>query len=44
MVVGAVKLADPKVRVWQMEWNREALQELFVEIDLGVLITLAVGA
>ena len=43
MVVGAVKLTDPKVRVWQMEWNREALQELFVEIDLGVLITLAVG-
>ena len=43
MVVGAVKLSDPKVRVWQMELNREALQELFVEIDLGVLITLAVG-
>jgi diguanylate cyclase (GGDEF)-like protein len=43
MVVGAVKLTDPKVRVWQMELNREALQELFVEIDLGVLITLAVG-
>jgi diguanylate cyclase (GGDEF)-like protein len=43
MVVVAVKLSDPKVRVWKMEWNREALQELFVEIDLGVLITLAVG-
>jgi GGDEF domain-containing protein len=43
MVVGAVKLSDPKVRIWQLEWNREALQELFVEIDLGVLITLAVG-
>jgi diguanylate cyclase (GGDEF)-like protein len=43
LVVGAVKLSDPKVRIWQMEWNREAMQELFVEIDLGVLITLAVG-
>ena len=43
MIVGAVKLTDPSIRVWQMEWNREALQELFVEIDLGVLITLAVG-
>ena len=26
-----------------MEWDREALQGLFVEIDLGVLITLAVA-
>ena len=26
-----------------MEWDREALQGLFVEIDLAVLITLAVG-
>jgi diguanylate cyclase (GGDEF)-like protein len=43
MIVGAVKLTDPSVRVWQMELDREFLQELFVEIDLGVLITLAVG-
>ncbi|MCW2929793.1 MAG: putative diguanylate cyclase [Actinomycetia bacterium] len=43
LIVGAVKLSDPTVRIWQMEWNREALQGLFVEIDLGVLITLAVA-
>jgi diguanylate cyclase (GGDEF)-like protein len=42
-VVGAVKLSNPDVRIWKMEWNTEALQALFVEIDLGVLITLAVG-
>jgi diguanylate cyclase (GGDEF)-like protein len=40
----AVKLSDPKnVRILEMEWDREALQGLFVEIDLAVLITLAVG-
>jgi diguanylate cyclase (GGDEF)-like protein len=43
MIVGAVKLSNPKVRIWQMEWNRDALEGLFVEIDLAVLITLAVG-
>src|ERR1700761_3184736 len=43
MIIGAVKMSNPKVRIWQMEWNREALQGLFVEIDLGVLITLAIG-
>jgi diguanylate cyclase (GGDEF)-like protein len=43
MIIGAVKMSNPKVRVWRMEWNREAMQGLFVEIDLGVLITLAVG-
>jgi diguanylate cyclase (GGDEF)-like protein len=43
MIVGAVKLSNPKVRIWKMEWNRDALHGLFVEIDLAVLITLAVG-
>jgi diguanylate cyclase (GGDEF)-like protein len=43
MIVGAVKLSDPRVRVRDIEWNREALQALFVEIDLAVLITLAVA-
>ena len=42
-IVIAVKLTDPKVRIWEMEWDRESLQGTFVEIDLGVLITLAVG-
>ena len=39
----AVKLADPTTRILEMEWDREALQGLFVETDLAVLITLAVG-
>jgi diguanylate cyclase (GGDEF)-like protein len=43
MIVAAVKLSDPSVRILQLDLNREALQGLFVEIDLGVLITLAVG-
>ena len=43
MIVAAVKLSDPSVRIWRMELNREALQGLFVEIDLCVLITLAVA-
>jgi len=43
MIVGAVKLSNPKVRVLDMEWDRDALQGLFVEIDLAVLITLAVA-
>jgi diguanylate cyclase (GGDEF)-like protein len=43
MIVGAVKLSDPTMRIWDMEWDRDALQALFVEIDLGVLITLAVA-
>jgi diguanylate cyclase (GGDEF)-like protein len=42
-IVGAVKLSNPKVRIFEMEWDREALQGLCVEIDLAVLITLAVG-
>jgi diguanylate cyclase (GGDEF)-like protein len=43
MIVGAIKISDPKVRVLDMEWDRDALQGLFVEIDLAVLITLAVA-
>ena len=43
MIVGAVKLSDPKARIWEMERNREALQGLLVEIDLVVLITLGVA-
>ena len=31
------------MRILRLELNREAMQGLFVEIDLGVLITLAVG-
>jgi diguanylate cyclase (GGDEF)-like protein len=43
LVVGAVKLTNPQVRVWEMERNPERLQGTFVEIDLAVLITLALG-
>jgi diguanylate cyclase (GGDEF)-like protein len=43
LIIAAVKLSDPEVRVLKVDWNREALQGLLVEIDLGVLITLAVG-
>jgi diguanylate cyclase (GGDEF)-like protein len=43
LVVGAVKMSDPTVRILSMEWDRTAFQELFVEIDLAVLITLAVA-
>jgi diguanylate cyclase (GGDEF)-like protein len=31
------------MRLWSFEWDREAIQALCVEFDLGVLITLAVG-
>jgi diguanylate cyclase (GGDEF)-like protein len=36
-------MSDPSVRVLRLDLNREAMQALFVEVDLGVLITLAVG-
>jgi diguanylate cyclase (GGDEF)-like protein len=43
LIFAAVKMADPSVRILKLDLNREALQGLFVEVDLGVLITLAVG-
>jgi diguanylate cyclase (GGDEF)-like protein len=43
LIVMAVKLTNPKIHVLEMEWDRDALQALFVEIDLAVLITLAVA-
>lgn len=43
LIVGAVKLSDPRVRIRDMELNREALQGLFVATDLGILITLVVA-
>jgi diguanylate cyclase (GGDEF)-like protein len=43
MIFGAVKLTNPAARVLSMDWNRDALQGLFVEVDLCVLITLAVA-
>ncbi len=43
LIFGAVKMSNPAVRIWRLELNREALQGLFVEVDLGALITLAVA-
>lgn len=43
LILTAVKLSDPKIRLWKFELNREAIQRIFVEVDLGVLITLAVA-
>ncbi len=43
LIVGAVKLSDRTVRIRDIELNRQALQGLFAELDLGVLITLAVA-
>lgn len=43
MILGAVKLSSPQVKIWQSELDFESLQALFVEIDLGILITLVVA-
>jgi diguanylate cyclase (GGDEF)-like protein len=43
MILGAVKLSDPSTRIRDVEWNRDALQGLIVEIALAVMITLAVA-
>jgi len=42
-VATAVKLTNPRVKIWEMQFKREALHGLFVVLDLSVLITLAVG-
>lgn len=41
LILAAVKLSNPRVRIWEMEWNHEAFQGLIAEIDLVVLIALA---
>jgi diguanylate cyclase (GGDEF)-like protein len=43
LILGAMKLSAPELKILKMEWERESLQALFVEIDLGALITLAVA-
>jgi diguanylate cyclase (GGDEF)-like protein len=43
LIVGAVKMANPAMRFFAGEFDRDALQGLFVEIDLGILITIAVA-
>jgi diguanylate cyclase (GGDEF)-like protein len=43
LIVGAVKLSDPSVRIRDIELSRQTLQNVFAELDLGVLISLAVA-
>jgi diguanylate cyclase (GGDEF)-like protein len=43
LILGAMKLSDPSVRLADLELNREALQGDFAEFDLGVLITVVVA-
>lgn len=43
LLVGAVKLSDPSTRIRDIELNRQVLAGVFAELDLGVLITLAVA-
>jgi diguanylate cyclase (GGDEF)-like protein len=43
LIVGAIKLADPSVRLADLELNREALLGDFAEFDLAVLITVVVA-
>jgi len=43
LIVGAIKLTDPSIKLAELELNREALQGDFAEFDLGILITLVVA-
>jgi diguanylate cyclase (GGDEF)-like protein len=43
LIVGAVKIADPSVRLLEVDFSPQALESDFLKIDLGVLITLAVA-
>jgi len=43
LIMGAVKLTSPQVQILKVELDREGAQALFVEMDLGILITLAVA-
>jgi len=43
LVGGAVKIANPKVRVMPIDLSPQALESDFLKMDLGILITLAVA-
>ena len=43
MIMFAVKLSDPSIRLLHLELKREALLADFAEFDLGILITIVVG-
>src|ERR1700678_914645 len=44
VLMGAVKLSDPTIKVLALELNRESMLSNFAESDLGVLIAIAVAA
>jgi diguanylate cyclase (GGDEF)-like protein len=43
LIVGAIKLTDPSVRLADLELSREALQADFAEFDLSVLVTVVIA-
>jgi len=43
LIMGAIKLSDPSVRLADMALNREALVADFAEFDLSILITVVVA-
>jgi diguanylate cyclase (GGDEF)-like protein len=43
LLVAAVKLSDPSVRVRDMEWTWRELQAMFVEVDIAALLTLVIA-
>jgi diguanylate cyclase (GGDEF)-like protein len=43
LIVGAVKLYNPAMKFFAGEFERDALHGLLVEIDLGIVITVAVA-
>ena len=43
LIVGAVKLSDPSVRIRDIEWTWHELQSVFVEVDIGAILTLVIA-
>ena len=43
LIMGGIKLSDPKIRLINMHLNQEALIGYFAEFDLGVTITVVVA-
>jgi len=43
LIRGAIKLSDPRIRLFHLDVNRETLQADFAELDLAVLITVVVA-
>jgi diguanylate cyclase (GGDEF)-like protein len=44
LILGAIKLSDPSVRLTRVEFDREAMLGAFAEFDLAVLITVVIAA